>query len=296
MSPTCHEAVSDKKQPSRRTDIEVNTLSRPHSPSASEPARDDDPTGVRALLSSLPEPDPMPDHLVERISASLTAEQAQRARTRSSASVTPLLARDRLRRARLRLMLGSAAAAIAIVAVVGTSLFTARQTGTSTTASVANPAEAGAPAAQAAPKAASKAQGQDLSSPTTPGALNTRTPYVASAGVPLIQISLSGTRYTPAGFIAQAEALLRSAPGPTQPQLSQPSAPGPAGTASGMEECLNALGASSAQVVRADVATYQGQPALIIVATTNGASIAYAVGPQCSRADPAVLRPATPLS
>lgn len=239
----------------------------------------------------------MPDHLVERINASLAAEQVQRASTRSSAAATPLLARGRLRRARLRLMLGSAAAAIAIVAVVGTSFFTARQTSTSsTTASVANPAEAGASAAQAPPKAASKAQGQDLSSPTTPGALNTLSPRAASAGPPLIQISLSGTRYTPAGFVAQAETLLRSAPGPIQPQLAQPTAPGLAGTASGLKECLNALGAGGADVVRADVATYQGEPALIIVATTDGASLAYAVGPQCSRADPAVLRPATPLS
>ena len=49
-----------------------------HQPGPVRP--EDDPTGVRALLSSLPEPGPMPEHLVERISASLAAEQANRSR------------------------------------------------------------------------------------------------------------------------------------------------------------------------------------------------------------------------
>ena len=38
---------------------------------------DEDPTGIRALLGSLPDPGPMPDDLVARIQASLTAEQAE---------------------------------------------------------------------------------------------------------------------------------------------------------------------------------------------------------------------------
>src|SRR5665647_209290 len=50
------------------TDIEVSTLIAPRKPVGSSP--DDDQTGVRALLSALPEPDPMPAYLVERISAS----------------------------------------------------------------------------------------------------------------------------------------------------------------------------------------------------------------------------------
>jgi hypothetical protein len=39
---------------------------------------DDDPTGIRHLLSSLPDPGPMPEELVERISASLREEQRRR--------------------------------------------------------------------------------------------------------------------------------------------------------------------------------------------------------------------------
>ena len=48
-------------------------------------------------------------------------------------------------------------------------------------------------------------------------------------------------------------------------------------------------------MVRADVGLYDGRPAVIIVTTTNGILMAYVVGPQCSQADAAVLRPATPL-
>jgi hypothetical protein len=43
------------------------------------------------------------------------------------------------------------------------------------------------------------------------------------------------------------------------------------------------------------VAFYEGQPAVIIVTTTNGIPMAYAVGRRCSHADAAVLRPATAL-
>jgi hypothetical protein len=40
---------------------------------------EDDPTGMRALLSSLPDPGPMPDDLVARIQASLLSESRSRA-------------------------------------------------------------------------------------------------------------------------------------------------------------------------------------------------------------------------
>ena len=49
-------------------------MSHPHDDTAPV---EHDPTGMRALLASLPEPGPMPDDLVARISAALAAE-AQR--------------------------------------------------------------------------------------------------------------------------------------------------------------------------------------------------------------------------
>ena len=38
---------------------------------------EDDPTGIHDLLASLPDPGPMPEHLVSRITASLAAERSQ---------------------------------------------------------------------------------------------------------------------------------------------------------------------------------------------------------------------------
>ncbi len=49
-----------------------------------DPEAHDDPTGMRALLSSLPDPGPMPTDLVERIEARLAVEQAHRAQQASS--------------------------------------------------------------------------------------------------------------------------------------------------------------------------------------------------------------------
>jgi hypothetical protein len=256
----------------------VNTLNRPPNPLGSEPTSDDDPTGVRALLSSLPEPDAMPKDLVERINASLAAEQAQRATSLSGASATPLLASARHRRARLLFAIAGAAAAFVVLAVVGTAMFTADQSTTiSSSAGIASSSGAGQDRAGAPQSAPDKAPAAAV--PTAPS---------------LVQIGLSATRYTESDFVMQAETLRRSAAAPIQPP-AESSGLGPAGTGPGLRECLIAIGAGSAQVVRADVAFYEGQPAVIIVAVTNGVPRAYAVGRACSRTDAAVLRAATQL-
>ena len=51
-------------------------------------AHEDDPTGIRDLLSALPDPGPMPQDLVERIEARLAVEQV----SRQQATVPPGLA------------------------------------------------------------------------------------------------------------------------------------------------------------------------------------------------------------
>jgi hypothetical protein len=255
----------------------VNPLIKPHIPPGSEPSRDDDPTGVRALLSSLPEPDPMPGHLVDRITASLAAEQAQRAAKASGASATPMLANARRRPRRLLYAIAGAAAAAFLVAVVGNNMFTVHPTTeTSGSAAVASASKSSETAGGAAPRTADKA-------PALAG---------RATSPSLVQIGQSGTRYTQANFVIQAQAL-RSAP--FQPEAAASPGVGPAGTTPGLTECLNAIGAAGAQVVRADVAFYEGQPAVVIVATTNGFAMAYVVGRQCSRTDAAVLRSVTPL-
>jgi hypothetical protein len=59
---------------------------------------------------------------------------------------------------------------------------------------------------------------------------------------------------------------------------------------------MSTIGAAEIRLVEADVAFYEGQPAVIIVGLANGALTAYVVAPRCSHADPAILRPATRLS
>lgn len=252
-----------------------------------EPSRDDDPTGVRALLSSLAQPDPMPEHLVERINASLAAEQRQRAARMSGSSVTPLLATARRRPARLVFAIAGAAAAIALVAVVSTSMFHVNQQTT----------------ARGGTALASTSSDRTASGDADQGQL-AKGPTSASRGAAasLIQIRLSETRYTRADFVTQARSIgvtpARNTPGATidPPRLQALSGAGPAATTSGLMECLSAIGVSGAQSVSADVAFYEGQPAVVIVITKNGKSTGYAVGRQCSRADVAVMRTATPLS
>lgn len=269
------------------TSIEVNTLNRPRIPSGSEP-RDDDPTGVRALLSSLPEPDPMPEHLVARINASLAAEQAERAARMTGDSVTPLVTTAR-RRPRLLFAVAGAAAAVVLVAVVGSNMLTGSQGTTSaTSAGITSTSRAASTlGTEAGGAAAPSAAGKDQ----TPKALT----GPASAPPTLVQIGLSGTRYTRADFVTQARKLHQTSLDSLQLKAAGSSGAGPAGTTRGLMECLAAIGAGEAQVVRADLAFYEGRPAVIIVATTGGVPVAYVVGRQCSRTDAAVLRPATPL-
>jgi hypothetical protein len=107
------------------------------------------------------------------------------------------------------------------------------------------------------------------------------------------QIRLSQTRYTQADFLAQA-LILRGATSSKDRFLAAPSI-GPASTADWLRECMTAIGAVQMQVVEADIAFYEGRPAVIVVGTASGAALAYVVAPQCSHADPVVLRAATPL-
>ena len=249
-------------------------MSRPHLPVGPAASPDDDPTGVRALLSGLPEPDPMPAYLIERINASLNAAQSQRAASFSGERVTPLVATSQHRPGRV-VFAFAGAAAVVLVAVVGTGLYKVNQTAASTTSSAAiasaHQGASGAPRSAAA---------------DTPGA-----PEIPA----LIQIRESDTRYTKADFAAQARTLGTATFGPSQPKTAGSLGIGRLDTVAGLTQCLRAVGVVDAKMVRADFAFYEGVPAVVIVATTSDVPMAYAVGRDCSRAGAAVLHPATPL-
>jgi len=218
----------------------------------------------------------MPSYLVERINASLTAEQSQRASHFSGAVVTPLARTSRRRPGRLLFAIAGAAAVV-LVAVAGGSLLKINQPTVSTAhvASALNPADR--TAGSSAPPGTDKA-----------------VPDAASAPA-LIQIRVSGTKYTKAGFATQAKTLSRAEFGPNQQKEATSPGAGRVDTEAGLTDCLRAVGVMDATMVRADLAFYEGVPAVIIVATTNGIPKAYAVGRQCSPAGAAVLRSATLL-
>lgn len=213
----------------------------------------------------------MPAHLVERISASLAAEQAQRAVLASGASVTPLLAARRRPR-RVLFSLAGAAAAVVLIGVLGNNLVRDNSSGSLTSAASSGLASASRESSGLAPPSSS-----DKS--VAGGA-------VAPAS---IRIRVSTVRYTQAAFVTQARGLRDVAFDSPQPMATSSSGIGPIGTTSGLTSCLNAIGAGGAQLVQADLAFYEGQPAVIIVATTNGVPTAYAVGRGCSQTDASLL-------
>jgi hypothetical protein len=251
-------------------------VSRPHIPVEPPASPDDDPTGVRALLSGLPEPAPMPGYLVERIQASLNAAQSQRAASFSGERVSPLVATSRRRPGRVLFAIAGAAAVV-LVAIVGTGLFKSNQTGVSTTS------------------AASIASGQQATSSAPRRAASDKAAPEAAKVPALIQIRASETRYTKPDFATQARSLGAAVFSPAQPKAAGSLSISPTDTPAGLAECLTGLGVVGAKIVHADLAFYEGVPALIIVATTSDVPMAYAVGRDCSRANPDLLHPATPL-
>lgn len=276
-------------------------MTKPRTPTGSESSRDEDPTGVRALLSSLPEPEPMPEHVVDRINASLAAEQAERAARMSETSetsVTPLLSRLRARPARVLFATAGAAAAVALVAVVGSSLTTVQQAADSTAAGGPLSGVASPPLTEEDSRFSAGA------ARTAPGPAGPQAPAAASGGFEAVQ---SEVRYTRADFVKQARSLALASEASSLKRVEPPTiqgghaaasklaSPGPLGTAAGLQACLRAIGADKAQVVRADVSTYEGKPAAVILATTNGKTLAYAVGRQCGPKGAFLLHPATAI-
>jgi hypothetical protein len=98
-------------------------------------------------------------------------------------------------------------------------------------------------------------------------------------------LQLSTTDYTEKTFAAQARALLDD-PATALPDLAAESPfLGPIATPVGLASCLGALGVGASagtSAVTADLATFEGRPAAIIVVTDAGTSTAYAVERSCS--------------
>ncbi len=70
---------------------------------------------------------------------------------------------------------------------------------------------------------------------------------------------------------------------------------GPIATPIGLRSCLEELGVPRSATVHADLATYAGEPAAVIVTTLAGADTAWVVGRQCSTGQPALVAGPMPV-
>jgi len=206
---------------------------------------------VRAMLSSLPDPGPVPPDVLDRINRTLRAlqeEDAARAATSSAsgadtgATVVPLRRRAAGHRA---LWLAAAAAVVlsgggAVVSQLGSDT-SARDTA----ASVAG----GSPS----PEATSGAGARGVA-PAEPGG----------------RVYASGTDYRRADLVRQALALL--APGPRRPAAELPGAAGLLADPTTLTACVRAVGAAPANLLAADLATYEGRPAVVLLLTGGSGS------------------------
>lgn len=250
-------------------------MTTPRPPAEESP--DVDPTGMRALLSSLPDPGPMPVDLVERITAALEqqAEKGHGAGAPHGAGVVPLHRRHPWRTAFLA---AASAAAVLLVAIP-------LATGTA-------PGNLSALFGRGRSVAGSAADSGSVEGAGQPA------PAQGSSGAPVgaVTVRATGTAYTRARLASQARVLLAS----TAPLLSptpaaEPAPLGAIGTPAGARACAGALGIAPEEPIAADVAAYDGQPAVVLVVGQAAAPTAYAVSRTCGPVGPGLLAGPVPV-
>ena len=248
-----------------------------------------DPTGMRALLSSLPDPGPMPEDLVARITAALAHEAGTDAGATASAAVPPSAAQPTAAqpeapeqghgatvvplRPRRRLQLRHLGVAAAVVGAVGLGGVVLSTGPDALTASI------GA-AGGAADSADSSAR--ELEEGSGPTAQDSTAGLVPAAGSGEVLVVMSGTDYALADLATGARSLA-DAPGAALPSLAA-EAPGigPIGTPVGARSCADALGVPGDAGLLVDVAVVDGRPGAVLVVDTGAGRTAYAVERSCT--------------
>ncbi|MBM6401261.1 hypothetical protein [Phycicoccus sonneratiae] len=284
-----------------------------------------DPTGMRALLGSLPDPGPMPADLVARIEAALAAEAA--AEASAAASSTPLAAVARLdpargevssagggaraaagpagdaddegsrvvplrRRSRWHLV-AVAAGVVGVLGLGGLVVETLRPGGLQ--ASIGMSAEDSAAGGSSGSGAEPDAAG---GGPAT---------LFAEDGALGVVVLGSGRQYSTSGLADEVRASLpwdgtgREATATSSPQNAPQSDReqgfGPLAGAAGARACADGLGVPATETVVVDLATVDGQDAAVLVATSSdGERRVWAVSRSCSATAPGVLAGPVPVS
>jgi hypothetical protein len=230
-----------------------------------------DPTGMRALLSSLPDPGPMPEGLEAQILARLAELRAEGGPTGlpippvrdREADIVPLADHrgDQPERRRWFAAVAGIAAAAVLGIVVTDGL---KGDGWISTAVGRGSSDSAAGSGAAAPSQEARASAVD----GAPGAMSLT----------------SGTAYRAATLREQAAGLLER--GASQPKDSAYSA---------LDACLSSLGLTAADSPDVDRATYEGQPAYVIVWTRDGRSSVVVTEPSCGSGGAHVVTGPTPL-
>ena len=220
-----------------------------------------DPTGIRALLGGLPDPGPMPADLIGRINASIAAEQT----AREGHLVVPLRPRPAPRwRQAFAVAAAVAAVGVAVPTLMGSWGGSGADTASSfSTYESAQDSGAGAPTGGSPGPAA--ADGGRARSSTT-----------------LLTIHASNTAYTTARWRTQVQAFIDHPPDQVMPLATESPALGPVATPLGLQPCLDGLAIPSSDAVAADLGTFDGQPAVLLVVTSDTGVQAYAVPRTCA--------------
>ncbi|MCA1781772.1 MAG: hypothetical protein ABR500_02195 [Dermatophilaceae bacterium] len=250
-----------------------------HSPSVDEV----DPTGVRAILSALPDPGPMPAELVHRINASLAAERPRHetgartdARTDPGGGTLHALSTAREHRTSPGRRLSALAVAASMVVLAGAVLMGlfamngglgamgGSDTALESAVSDANPDQGGeAGAAELAPSSES-----DSPSAGTGEAGDEETMSMAAVSPPILA---TGIALTSATLAEHARSLRDDAPTLGQDVAAERSmVASPVGTPEGAAECLGGLlaitpEAAAGLVMAVDFVRFAGSPAVLIL-------------------------------
>jgi hypothetical protein len=239
---------------------------------------DEDPTGMRALLRSLPDPGPMPEDLVHRIQSTLAELPAPDgslehdvSRGTSSPGRWSWWGRHAGRAAVAAVvLLGGGAVASSSLGLLG---------GDGSSTSAGSSAEGGSqPGSQSGQRGDAGALG-DSSAEQGAGS--------REVALGRVVVRHSGRDYTSSDLPSQLADVTSGAT--MAPPAAESPGIGPIGTELGVRSCLVALGLPRASAADVDLASLDGTPAAVLVVRLGGERTAYAVGRDCTTGNPALI-------